>query len=698
MKRQTRGPGPHDRSSTPSDEGALRPAVYHSCRGRALCPALVLAVCLLLLTPLRADTPETTQPQTDTRAEAAARSLGVRITSPLGRTGISGVIRIVAQVHGIPPGAALRPVRFYVDRTLLGEVDDGPPWAIEWTDENPFERREIVVEVADTLGNIARDVVVLEPYEVTERAEVASVLLEATVQDKNNRFVAGLGKSHFVLLEDDVEQELDQVMPETAPATYTLLIDSSQSMNRRIDFVRDAAARLATRLRPQDRIIVAPFSKSLLTITGPTDDRATVVDAISAIRASGGTAIRDSLARTAQMVQGIEGRHAIVLITDGYDEHSVTPIDEALAAVQAAGATVYVIGVGGVAGISIKGERLLRQIATMTGGRAFFPSREIELSAVHDQVASDVQKRYLISYTPKNQKVDGTWRRIVLKTTDERYTVRTRPGYFAPKPPPIRPSIEFTMADTERRLLDVSAEDLIVIEDGVEQQIEVFQEAAAPVSIVFALDASGSMRKVTEEVKAAARSFLEALRPQDPLAMILFANRALFAHDLSTRRAWSFDAVDKYEARGGTALYDAIYNALMRLRGIEGRRVVVVMTDGRDENNAGTGPGSERTLNDVLERLKTVDATIYAVGLGPDLDRDVLERLARESGGEAAFPADVSGLSAEFKRILENLRRRYVLSYTSTNSTHDGRWRKVEIRSRRPGMTIVSRGGYFAPE
>ena len=635
----------------------------------------------------------TTVPLTETPEPDA--SLSVRITSPLGRTGATGVVRIVAQVHGI--SSTLNPVRFYVDNVLLGEVADGPPWALEWTDENPFEPREIAVEVSDAEGRSARDVVFLEPYEVVERAEVSSVILEATVQDKAGRFVTGMSESGFTVHEDDVPQKLDVVKPETLPATYTLLIDSSQSMNRRIEFVRDAAAALASYLRPQDRIIVAPFSKSLETITGPTDDRTTVSDAISAIRSRGGTAIRDALVETARVIAGVDGRHAIVLITDGYDEHSRSTLEESIAAVQRTGASVYVVGIGGVAGISIRGERLLRQLAAVTGGKAFFPSREIELRTVHEQVASDVQRRYVISYTPTNQKTDGTWRRVMLRTIDPAFTVRTRPGYYAPKPPPIRPSIEFTMVDTNRRLLDVSAGDLVILEDGVEQQVEVFQEAVTPVSIVFALDSSGSMKKVTDAVKAAARSFVQALRPQDPLGMILFADRAVFAHDLSTTRTWSLDAIDKYEAVGGTALYDAVYNALMRLRGIEGRRVIVVMTDGRDENNPGTGPGSQHTIADVLQRLKTVEATIFTIGLGNRLDRAVLEQLARESGGEASFPEDVSGLPREFRRILENLRRRYVLSYTSTNTTHDGSWRKVDIRSRRSGMTVVSRGGYFAP-
>ena len=104
-----------------------------------------------------------------------------------------------------------------------------------------------------------------------------------------------------------------------------------------------------------DRIIVAPFSRTLGTITGPTDDRATVSEAISAIGPRGGTAILDSLESAADMIATIEGRHAIILLTDGYDEHSTQAFDDALAAVQRTGAAVYVVGIGGVAGISLKG-------------------------------------------------------------------------------------------------------------------------------------------------------------------------------------------------------------------------------------------------------------------------------------------------------------------------------------------------------
>jgi Ca-activated chloride channel family protein len=622
--------------------------------------------------------------------------LSIRITSPLGRTGAAGAVRIVAQVHATP-GTALNPVRIFVDNVLLGEVADGPPWALEWTDENPFAPREIAAEVTDALGRSARDVVVLKPFEVVEKAEVSSVLLEASVQDRFGRFVTGIPPSGFTVFEDNVPQSLDLVRSETLPATFTLLIDRSQSMGRRIEFVRDAAAALAGYLRPQDRIIVAPFSKTIGAVTGPTDDRQTVTDAIRGIRSSGGTAILDCVEGATRLIGGLEGRHAIVLITDGYDEHSSSRFEDVLASVQKSGASVYVVGIGGVAGISIRGERLLKRLATETGGKAFFPAREIELRPVHEQVASDVQLRYLLSYTPRNQTVDGTWRQVQVRASDPTWVVRTRPGYFAPKPPPVRPAIEFTMIDTNRQPLNVSADTLRVLEDGIEQSVDVFQEAVTPVSIVFALDTSGSMRKVAEEVKAAARSFVEALRPQDPLGLVLFSDRAVFAHDLSTTRTWSLDAIDKYQAIGGTALYDAVYNSLTRLRGMEGRRVVVVMTDGRDENNQGDGPGSVHRLEDVFERLKSVEATVFAIGLGTRIDRALLERLAAESGGEAAFPLDVTTLPQEFRRIVENLRKRYVISYTSTNSTRDGKWRTVQILSTTSGVTSVSRGGYFAP-
>ena len=623
--------------------------------------------------------------------------LTVRITSPMGRTGEAGSVRIVALVDN-STDTPVQSVRFFVNRALVGEDVEGPVYASEWADDNPFEATEISVEAIDATGRTVRDVINLAPFEFTETSQVLSVLLEATVQDRQGRFVGGIGAGAFRLQEDGVEQTPDVVRPETLPATYTLLVDSSQSMSRNVAFLRDAAGRLARHLRPVDRVLVMPFSRTLGAITGPTADRVTITDAIASIEPRGGTAILDSLADAARRGAGTEGRHVIILVTDGYDEHSSRTFEDAMAAVQSSGSTVYVIGVGGIAGISFHGERLLKRIAAATGGRAFFPSREEQLPDVHDRVVSDVSNRYLITYTPKNQLIDGSWRAVSVFTADPAYKVRVKPGYFAPKPPPVRPILEFTVTDTARRHLSVLREDLTLVEDGREQDIETFHEATSPVSIVLVLDQSGSMRQASDAVKAAARSFVDALRPEDKLAVMRFSDRATLESGFSISRSDSLKAIDEYQPRGGTALYDAVHGALSHLERVDGRRVVIVLTDGRDENAAGTGPGSDTTYDELLKTLRASEAAVFTIALGSNVDRARLEQVATESGGDAYFPETVEALPAEYARIVETLRRRYVISYNSSNLTRDGKWRAVELRSRDPHTRVSMRGGYFAPD
>jgi VWFA-related protein len=367
--------------------------------------------------------------------------------------------------------------------------------------------------------------------------------------------------------------------------------------------------------------------------------------------------------------------------------------------VKAAQVTVYVVAIGGVAGISIKGERLLKRLASETGGRCFLPEREEQLLSVHDTLTGDVQNRYLLSYTPANQLADGKWRRITVSTVDPDLLVRARAGYFAPKPAPIRGSLEFTAVDASGHYLDLAAEDLEVLEDGEPQKIDTFQEALQPVSIVLALDASGSMRKSEAEVAESAREFVSALRPEDALALVMFSDRSVFVHDLSTKREDTIKGIDSYKSSGGTALYDALSDAFTRLTQVDTRRAIVAMTDGRDENNPGNGPGSVSRYEDVVELLKQRTATVFAIGLGAKVDQPLLREMAELSGGLALFPRDVKELAGEYRRIVEDLRRRYIVAFTSSHPQHDGRWRTVTVRVKNlPEATVRSVGGYFAPE
>lgn len=620
----------------------------------------------------------------------------LRITSPLGRTGLPGTIRVVARLQGAElPGVP--EVRFYVDGVLLATDSDGPPFDTLWTDENPFERRELIAQAQWPSGQVLEHSIVLNPLEVTQAVEITSVAVEATVIDEKGRFISDLAAEEFLLFEDEVPQELDLASQSREAALFALLVDSSQSMAIRSDAVRASSARLIDALGAQDQILVAPFTRTITSVTGPTTDRGTVLDAIAAIRHSGGTAILDALGQAATSLSATTRRQAIVLITDGYDEHSESAFEEAIEKLRESNLTLYVVGLGGVAGISLQGEDLLKRLAEETGGHAWFPRDERQLVTAYQAIATDVQHRYLLTYTPRNQRRDGTWRKIEVTVPGTNARVQARKGYTAPIAPPIRTSLEFTGVGAGQTALALAREDLVVLEDGVPQEIDVFQEAVLPVTFMLALDSSGSMKRSAERAQESAREFILAMRPEDNVGMIMFATESDYIHSPTVRRDWSLDAIDKYVAEGGTALYDALYDSLAQLANVEGRRVVVVVTDGRDENAPSTGPGSVHTWDEVLKKLEQTEAAVYPVGIGSNVDRQRLQQLADRSGGAAYFPTDVTELAADYQKILDELRRRYVVGWESSNRERNGTWRTVEIRHAQPGVEIRSRGGYFAP-
>jgi Ca-activated chloride channel family protein len=626
------------------------------------------------------------------------RSPSLRITSPLGRTGLPGTIRIVARLEGerVDPLQA----DFYVDKLYLTSDTDGAPFEAHWNDDNPFERRELMVRLELPSGEVLTDTVVLQPLLLTEATEVTSVAIEASVVDDKGRFVRDLRATDFEVVEGAEPQVIELVSQERAPALFTLLVDSSQSMAMRATVVRSTARALLNPLHSQDKVVVAPFSQGITSVTGPTTDHATILDAIAAIRPAGGTAILNSLRQATSVTRNDGERHAVVLITDGYDEDSTEHLDATVAALRESDTTLYVIGVGGVAGISLKGEKLLSQLAEQTGGRAWFPRDASRLAEAYATTAADVQHKYLVTYTPTNQRRDGSWRPIKVKTRTPGVRVRAREGYTAPLAPPVRAYLEFTAVGNRQAAATVTRDDVIVVEDGVPQRVDTFHDAVLPVTIMLALDSSGSMKRSAEQAQVAARDFVVSMRPEDKLGMVMFGNEASFVHLPTERRDWSLQAIDQYKADGGTALYDALYNSLSSLtfEAPTGRRVVVVVTDGRDENAASNGPGSVRTWDDVLRKLQQSEATVYAVGLGSRLDKAALQQLADRSGGSAYFPNDAAALGTVYQKILDELRRRYVVGYESSNRVRDGKWRTVEIRVTGQDVTVKSVGGYFSPQ
>ena len=628
-------------------------------------------------------------------AAAQERVSSIHITSPTGRSGLPGRVRIVARVSTVSD--AVPAVRFYVNDQLLATDTDGPPYAVEWTDENPFEARRIRVEMTEG-ESVVEDHVDLKPFEVVEATEVLSINVDASVRDAKGRYPAQLTAADFQLYENDTAQRVDAVRSEAIPTTFALLIDSSQSMARNMDFVRQSVLRFPALLRQEDLAIVAPFRDTITTVTGPTRDAATLGDAVTAIKSGGGTAILESLSAVAARFGGEPGRRrAVVLVTDAYDEHSQIPVDKVIAELKAANVIVYSMAIGGISGVSIKGEHMLRFIAEQTGGRAFFPWNAKEVAEACATIAEDAQHRYVVTYTPSNQRHDGAWRAIRLETIDPQFRVVARDGYLSPEPAPVKASFEFTVVNHSSQYVEIDRDNLVVVEDGVPQKVESFHESVAPVSVMLALDASGSMTKVSPAVMEAAHAFVSSLKPEDPLGIELFADSAEISHDLSPARWVSHRHIQRYVARGGTALYDGLVDSMVRLGTVPGRRVVVVMTDGRDENATSSGPGSTRSWEDVLATARQTGATVYAIGFGTNVDVARLVELTTLTGGEAYFTNDISELPEHYQRIVDDLHRRYVLAYTSTNSDRNGGWRAVGIKTSDPALKVRSPGGYFAP-
>ena len=232
-----------------------------------------------------------------------------------------------------------------------------------------------------------------------------------------------------------------------------------------------------------------------------------------------------------------------------------------------------------------------------------------------------------------------------------------------------------------------------VYEDGVPQKIAGFKAQNVALELVAAIDISGSMRTAVPQLKAAVKEFLTAVPSRDNVTLIGFNDNIFPLTRRSKDPATRLKAVDRLAAWGGTALYDVIVRGLDMLDEAAGRKSLVVFTDGEDQ-------GSHLARDATLKRLEESDATLYMIGEGeraevPDL-RDLMERLARQSGGRAFFPNRIDELGDVFRGIIEDSSNQYLLSYEPTNGRRDGTWRTITIEMTDPGLRVRAREGYRA--
>ena len=224
----------------------------------------------------------------------------------------------------------------------------------------------------------------------------------------------------------------------------------------------------------------------------------------------------------------------------------------------------------------------------------------------------------------------------------------------------------------------LTAADFRVREDEVDQQPLTVESQLPPLSVVIAIDNSGSMRPRLTETRQAAKSFLDLLAPADSVQVVGFAQQVKVLGPMSSNRSAAGKAIELTTARGNTALYDALFTSVDLLKDRPGRKAVVLLSDGVDDNGVGKQL-SKHSLQDVLQFAKHVNVPIYAIGIGTEIDEALLSGFAQSTGGRYFLTPNPSELKNLYDQIGLQLAGQYLISYTS-NLPADGTTREVQVR------------------
>jgi Ca-activated chloride channel family protein len=234
--------------------------------------------------------------------------------------------------------------------------------------------------------------------------------------------------------------------------------------------------------------------------------------------------------------------------------------------------------------------------------------------------------------------------------------------------------------------------DFRVFEDDVTQPVSHLIGEGTPREVVVAVDMSSSMTEAMPQVRKAVKAFLAALRPDDQLTLLAFNDNVFTLARRETDAQARLRAVDRLAPWGGTALYDVLLRAMDLLGHRKGRKVLVVFTDGEDQS-------SRSGFADVERRAEVNDAPIYMIGQGRATTdgklRDVLERLARMSGGRAFHTDRLDELEPAFAQIVDELDNQYLLGYEPVRAERDGTWRRIRVEVE-AGHRVRARQGYRA--
>lgn len=262
-------------------------------------------------------------------------------------------------------------------------------------------------------------------------------------------------------------------------------------------------------------------------------------------------------------------------------------------------------------------------------------------------------------------------------------------------------NISVTVTDRKgNTITDLTKDDFEVLEDGARQTVEYFVQgdgdAAPPMHLGLLVDASGSMQQDMKLAQGAAIKFLNMLPAAEDITLVDFDTQVRITRYPQRDFARLVERIRQRKPGGMTALYDAVGTYLDGADSQDGRKVLVMYTDGGDTRSA-------LSLSETLALLKASNITVYAIGLTEHAGsarahvQMTLRQLVETTGGQAFFPTAMKDVESAYEKVLAEIKSQYHLGYHSTNTSADGAWRKVEIRVKRGDLRLRSRKGYFAP-
>jgi VWFA-related protein len=276
-------------------------------------------------------------------------------------------------------------------------------------------------------------------FKLAVRANLVNLVF--TVVDGKGRFIKNLHKENFGLLDNQRPPAavLGFTQQTNLPLRIGIMLDTSSSIRTRFKFEQDSAYDFFRQvLQPKDRAFIEGFDIEVALTQDYTNNPALLDEGIRKLRPGGGTALFDSLYKTCrdQMLSLSEEssvRKVVILVSDGDDNYSRALESDAIKMCQRAETIVYTISTD-TSPTKGKGGEVLRTIADATGGQAFYPNRLEDVANSFVNIEEELRSQYSLEYRPADFRADGSFRTIYLRAMDSRYHVRTRAGYFAPKP------------------------------------------------------------------------------------------------------------------------------------------------------------------------------------------------------------------------------------------------------------------------